>query len=174
MHGERCIEEPNRCAHVPDPVEVATHFTLGCAARGRRILPPVHTTAVTAFRADEPYPQGSGRGSPRPALRVLTSILLRTQAGRPAFAGEPRPCVRRSFRHAPGARRNTSRLSRDAFHDALPRILCRTSQAALLRLISTYLFQNTSRFRLLRGAAAPIFFPPSRNKEPFDEELSRK
>jgi len=36
VHRQRRIQEPNRGAEIPDPVEIATHFVMGCAPRDAR------------------------------------------------------------------------------------------------------------------------------------------
>lgn len=38
VHGQRGIQEPDRCAEIPDPVEISAHLTLGCAACCGRYL----------------------------------------------------------------------------------------------------------------------------------------
>jgi hypothetical protein len=36
VHGKRRVQEPNRGAQIPDPVEIAAHFLMGCACWGAR------------------------------------------------------------------------------------------------------------------------------------------
>lgn len=41
VHRQRRVDKPNRCADVPDPVEVPLHFPVGCSAARRRSVPSI-------------------------------------------------------------------------------------------------------------------------------------